>query len=298
MTVRDTRPTFLAQAEIDSAGWMFEVVFDYEEGHLFNEMTHADQQSSVEASTIAAHDWKPRPDPFFFHIVAGFEVRTLPTVPARVDVPPHSPTFPPAKKGYDGLVRSTDFTYSDTLDPTSAGNPIYTFLGAVTQSGYKPSGTSYMKRSLPPVEFEYSQPIVQDTVQEVDAESLENLPIGLDGATFQWTDLHGEGIPGVLTEQAGAWFYKRNLSPINVKQDKGAKHTEAKFAAVEPVGSPGPTSPWPVAPSSWIWPAMAGPIWWCWTAPWPVSTNTTKKKAGSHSARLCFVSTATPVIQT
>ncbi|MGD2071833.1 MAG: toxin TcdB middle/C-terminal domain-containing protein, partial [Gemmatimonadota bacterium] len=30
-----------------------------------------------------------------------------------------------------------------------------------------------------------------------------------------WTDLHGEGIPGVLTEQADAWFYKRNLSPAS-----------------------------------------------------------------------------------
>ncbi len=63
--------------------------------------------------------------------------------------------------------------------------------------------------------IEYTQPIVQDTVQEVDAASLENLPIGVDGAAYQWTDLHGEGIPGILTEQAGAWFYKRNLSPIS-----------------------------------------------------------------------------------
>src|SRR4029453_17256126 len=38
--------------------------------------------------------------------------------------------------------------------------------------------------------------------------------IGVDGTSYQWTDLHGEGIPGVLTEQADAWFYKRNLSPI------------------------------------------------------------------------------------
>ena len=45
-------------------------------------------------------------------------------------------------------------------------------------------------------------------------QSLENLPIGLDGSAYQWIDLHGEGIPGILTEQAGAWFYKRNLSPI------------------------------------------------------------------------------------
>src|SRR5262249_16311870 len=36
----------------------------------------------------------------------------------------------------------------------------------------------------------------------------------VDGAAYQWTDLHGEGIPGILTEQADAWFYKRNVSPI------------------------------------------------------------------------------------
>jgi hypothetical protein len=54
---------------------------------------------------------------------------------------------------------------------------------------------------------------VQDIVQEVDAASLENLRIGVDGAAYQWTDLHGEGVPGILTEQAGAWFNKR--SPIS-----------------------------------------------------------------------------------
>ncbi|MDP9316863.1 MAG: FG-GAP-like repeat-containing protein [Chloroflexota bacterium] len=50
---------------------------------------------------------------------------------------------------------------------------------------------------------------------------------------YQSIDLHGEGIPGILTEQAGAWFYKRNLSPINVKPDNGAPQVEAKFACVE-----------------------------------------------------------------
>ena len=74
-------------------------------------------------------------------------------------------------------------------------------------------------------------------MEEVDAESLENLPIGLDGAAYQWTDLHGEGIPGILTEQAGAWFYKRNLSPINGKPGNGAAHVAAKFAPVELVAT-------------------------------------------------------------
>jgi hypothetical protein len=90
------------------------------------------------------------------------------------------------------------------------------------------SANRYLKRSLPPVEFEYTQPIVQD----VDAASLENLPIGLDGAAYQGTDLNGEGIPGILTKQAGAWLYKRNLSPIN-----GVAHIKAKFAPMELVAT-------------------------------------------------------------
>ena len=49
-------------------------------------------------------------------------------------------------------------------------------------------------------------------VDEVDPGSLENLPQGLDGSRYQWADLDGEGLSGILTEQGGAWFYKRNQS--------------------------------------------------------------------------------------
>lgn len=65
----------------------------------------------------------------------------------------------------------------------------------------------------PPLEFEYSKPTIATEVQDVDAVSLENLPIGLDGASYQWVDLDGDGMPGILTEHAGALCYKRNLSP-------------------------------------------------------------------------------------
>jgi hypothetical protein len=41
----------------------------------------------------------------------------------------------------------------------------------------------------------------------IDAANLENLP-WVDGAAYQWVDLDGEGVSGVLTEQAGAWFYR------------------------------------------------------------------------------------------
>jgi len=192
------RPRFLTAAQIQNADWMFEVVFDYGE-----------HQAGTPAPGDAGQ-WTYRDDPFSIYR-AGFEVRTT-RLCQRVLMFHHFNGEEGV--GNDCLVRSTDFTYSLEQDPASARNPVYTFLRAVTQTGYRRDNGGYEKRSLPPVEFEYTQPLVQDTVQDVDAASLENLPIGVDGAAYQWTDLHGEGIPGILTEQAGAWFYKRNLSPI------------------------------------------------------------------------------------
>ena len=193
------RPPFLSEAQIQNAGWMFEVVLDYGEHDA-----DAPKPDGVEP-------WAFRGDPFSTYR-AGFEVRTT-RLCQRVLMFHHFDGEEGV--GTDCLVRSTDFTYSHEQDPTDARNPVYTFLRAVTQTGYKRDSTGYLKSSLPPVEFEYTQPVVQDTVREADAESLENLPIGLDGAVYQWTDLHGEGIPGILTEQSSTWFYKRNLSPIS-----------------------------------------------------------------------------------
>lgn len=42
------------------------------------------------------------------------------------------------------------------------------------------------------------------------------MPIGIDGSVYQWVDLNGEGMPGLLFEQAGESYYKRNLSPANI----------------------------------------------------------------------------------
>ena len=192
------RPHFVT-AQFENPGWMFEVVFDYGE--------HDPQAPTSED----AGDWIYRNDPFSTYR-AGFEVRTT-RLCQRVLMFHHFPDKPGV--GDDCLVRSTDFTYSHEQDTTDVRNPIYTFLRAVTQSGYRRSAGGYAKRGLPPVEFEYTLPIVQDIVEHVDAASLENLPIGVDGGDYRWTDLHGEGIPGLLTEQADTWYYKRNLSPIS-----------------------------------------------------------------------------------
>src|SRR5262249_35461226 len=148
------------------------------------------------------------PDPFSSYR-AGFEVRTY-RLCQRVLMFHHFPGE--ANVGANCLVRSTDFTYSYEADATNARNPIFSLLLSALQCAYKRHQGSYLKRFLPPVEFHYTEPTIDETIFEVDPKSLENLPSGLDGSHYQWVDLDGEGLSGILTEQAEGWFYKRNLS--------------------------------------------------------------------------------------
>lgn len=202
-----------------SNAWLFEAVFDYGE------------HDPNAPKPLDAGIWPARQDPFSSYR-SGFEVRTYRTC-QRVLMFHHFPGEAGVER--DCLVRSTDFTYSDEVDPTDVRNPVYTFLQSIIQTGYRRNNGGYAQSSLPPVEFEYTKPIVQDTMEEVDPQSLENLPIGMDGSAYRWIDLHGEGIPGILTEQASAWFYKRNLSPIPEKLRDGAEYVKAQFAPLETV---------------------------------------------------------------
>jgi RHS repeat-associated protein len=202
-----------------SDAWCFEVVLDYGEHD-------ADAPTPNDTGT-----WPARQDPFSSYR-AGFEIRTM-RLCQRVLMFHHFPGE--ANVDRDCLVRSTDFTYSDEVDPTDVRNPVYTFLSSVSQTGYRRRGAGYDQRSLPSVEFEYSQPVVQEVVEEVDPYSLDNIPMGLDGSVYRFTDLHGEGIPGILTEQADAWYYKRNLSPIPQQLPDGCESVRARFGALETV---------------------------------------------------------------
>ena len=168
--------------------WLFQVVFDYGE-HDINSPT---------LDEISA--WSCRPDAFS-SFRAGFEMRTY-RLCQRILM---FHLFPELGTTHC-LVRSTDLGYSE--------NPITSYLTSITQTGYirnVTNGASYERKSLPPLELTYSQPLVDEQVHFIDANSLENLPAGLDGSRYQWVDLDSEGIAGILTEQAGAWFYKRNL---------------------------------------------------------------------------------------
>lgn len=214
--------------------WMFEVVFDYLAEQVDNDLngqhyiqraTDEDDQIFVEeATTNELRTWDVRQDPFSSY-KAGFEVRTY-RLCHRILMFHHFPL--PHELGIDDyLVRSTEFTYNQS--------PIASFIKSVTQSGYRylKNEKKYIKKSLPPLEFEYSEATIQHDIKNIDAESLENLPIGIDGSQYQWVDLDGEGLSGILTEQADAWFFKRNLSPLPVKNEDGKSQVVARFASME-----------------------------------------------------------------
>jgi RHS repeat-associated protein len=180
--------------------YLFQVVFDYGE--------HDRDKPTVDEVA----KWPSRPDPFS-SFRAGFEVRTY-RLCRRVLMFHRFQELGATRC----LVRSTDLSYAE--------NPVATYLTSVTQTGYIRDNQSgaYQKKSFPPLAFTYSQPTVDAEIHFIDAASLENLPIGLDKAQYQWVDLDSEGISGILLEQPNAWYYKPN---------RGSAH----FAPVEPVAT-------------------------------------------------------------
>ena len=115
------------------------------------------------------------------------------------------------------------------------------FMRAVTQSGYvatddDPSNaaarpTTYVKRSLPPLEFEYSKAAIDDGgAERRRREPREPARRASTARTYQWVDLDGEGSPGILTEQGGAWFYKRNLGPQRRRRRATRRHRTCRRA--------------------------------------------------------------------
>lgn len=215
----------LIEPDLSRMDWLFEVVFDYGEGHYETIPLDDEGRLLVRAYLGERQTWPARQDAFSTYR-AGFEIRTC-RLCRRVLMFHH---FPDELGVEDCLVRSTNFEYEE--------GPIATFLTSVVQSGYKrrEDGT-YLAKTLPPLELAYSRAELNAEIREMDQSSLENLPEGLAGTKCRWVDLDGEGINGILTEQAGAWYYKRNLSSLNIIDSEGLSRIAARFAAAECVAS-------------------------------------------------------------
>jgi len=202
------------------ADWHFRIVLDYGD--------HRGDRPSPEPDAI----WPVRPDPFSSYR-AGFELRTY----RRCHRLLLFHNFPGEAVGADCLVQSSELRYCDETTPPDPHSPVYSFLEAVTQVGYRRQGDGYLRQAMPPMEFGYSQPEIQPEVLTLtDEVSLANLPEGLDGTRFRWVDFHGEGLSGVLTAQNGSWGFKRNLSPLaEIMSPDGRRCTQARLGALEQI---------------------------------------------------------------
>ena len=169
--------------------WLFEVVFDYGD--------HREQAPVPEPDRT----WPVRSDPFSTYR-PGFEVRTYRRC-HRVLMFHHFPDEPDV--GANCLVSSTDLTY------VSTGGSGMTTVASATRTGYRRRNGGYHSASLPPLELRYSPDVIGTEVRQLSPEALTNLPAGVDGAAYQWVDLDGEGLSGILARQGGAWYYKHNL---------------------------------------------------------------------------------------
>lgn len=179
--------------------FFFEIVVDYGE-HGPNPQL-ADDHVTVSYNEIQS--WKTRTDAFSSY-KAGFEIRTYRLCQRALmfhhfDELGNTPC----------LVKSLQLAYANTLPDTSQAAEV-SYLRSVTQSGYtRNNDGSYTIRSYPPLEFEYAALHWNTAVQEISKENVVNAPVGL-GNNYQWVDLYNEGISGILSEQADAWYYKSN----------------------------------------------------------------------------------------
>ncbi len=171
---------------LDNLDFLLELVLDYGEHDL------KDPQPGD------ANLWKCRNDPFSEYR-AGFEVRTYRYCHRVLMF--HKFT---ELGNAPCLVRSLDLEYSI---PSTA----FTFLLSVIQTGYKrDSPVTYYSKSFPKVEFGYEPLRWDTTIKTISADNVANAPEGVDEKDYQWVDLYGEGIAGILTEQASTLFYKSN----------------------------------------------------------------------------------------
>ncbi|MBL1278764.1 MAG: VCBS repeat-containing protein [Fluviicola sp.] len=205
-----TDPTEIESSE--EAEYFFELVFDYGE--------HDDDQPQLAEET----EWEQRADAFS-SFRSGFEIRTN-RLCKRVLL------FHQFEElGEDPcLVKSLELNYTPS-NINNSGQSETTYLTSAIQSGYiKKEDGSYSVKSFPAMNFDYQTLEWNNSIQHIEEENIANTPVGLSN-NYLWTDLYGEGISGILTEQQGGWYYKQNLGNLN---NEGAQFTAVHQVAKTP----------------------------------------------------------------
>jgi RHS repeat-associated protein len=200
-------------------GFYFEVVFDY------GEHPGAPTDSPLVPPSHAedpASPWATRADPFS-SFRAGFDVRGY-RVCQRVLV--YHRFDDPTGATEPTLVRSTEFAY--------APSPVATTLTSITVRGWRQDAVSstWATEPMPALTLGYSESVVDATLRFVDG--VQDLPQGLDASRWQWIDLDGEGMAGLLSDQGGQWYYKRNNGAGELAPARVVRHRPTLAQAGDP----------------------------------------------------------------
>jgi len=175
------------------ADFMFEVVFDY------GEFGHESASGQLFVTPNEERPWALRTDPFSSHR-AGFDIRTRRRC-GRVLMFHRIAALSSEPR----LVASTDLVFDDDAHLAKLGSAVQrAYVYDEVTGGYDAEALPALELSYTPVEF-------SPRLVELDEESLENVGPGVDGAEFRFTDLDGEGLPGILSQQGDALYYKRPL---------------------------------------------------------------------------------------
>lgn len=178
-----------AHSDLTALSWLFEVVFDYGE-HTTN-------------LPAEAAPWALRLDPFST-FRSGFEIRTY-RLCQRVLL---FHEIPEELGAAARLVKATELTYDATL--------IVTYLTSARGVGYAWDANNVITKDYTPtLRLDYTRiGSLSTTVNVVSPLSLAQAPAGIDGQSYQFVDLDGEGIAGILSATASpspTLHYKRNL---------------------------------------------------------------------------------------
>ncbi|MGH1340084.1 MAG: SpvB/TcaC N-terminal domain-containing protein, partial [Nannocystales bacterium] len=176
-----------------AADFLFEVVFDY------GEFGSVDEAGQHFITPTEERPWALRSDPFS-SFRAGFDMRTRRRC-SRVLMFHRIAALSEEPR----LIASTDFVFDEDAHLVK--------LTAAVQRAYAFDEVTggYTAEELPALEFEYSAVEFSPRLVEIDERSLENVGPGVDGSEFRFVDLDGEGLPGILSQQGDALYYKRPL---------------------------------------------------------------------------------------
>lgn len=191
--------------------FLFETVLDYGE-------------HDVVPTPQEIKPWTARKDAFS-SFRSGFDIRTYrlckrAMVFHKFEVPTDQPVD-------DLLVAAVEFKYEDypDKDPSTPHLEGFTYLKEVNSRGYIYEDNTYKSDAMPPLRFYYQMHEWNTEIKELSEEALEHAPTGINNSGYTWTDLYGEGLSGILSEQGNGWYYKENLgggnfSPATLLKEK------------------------------------------------------------------------------